>query len=112
MLFLALCAPFAPRLLRLLVAARDLLLELVDRHLRRRSSGTWAVWINHGNALLLLPRPRTLTTDATRRGRGGRKASGRCRQAPDHRARSPPTAVGPSAWALRCSREPRSRLFS
>src|SRR5436305_3211563 len=82
MVLLARYAPLAPRLQRLLVAARDLLLELVDRRLRCRSSRARAVWLNHGSALLP-PRPRELATDATRRGRRGRKASGRYRRAPD-----------------------------
>jgi len=39
-------------LLRLLIATRDLLLELVDRRLRRRSSRARGVWLNHMNALV------------------------------------------------------------
>src|SRR5438270_1002690 len=98
MLLLALCAPLAPRLVRLLVAARDLLLELVDRCLRRRSSRARAVWLNHGSSLLP-PRPRDLATDATRRGRRGRKPSGRYRQAPTGSAARPPERSTPRPTA-------------
>lgn len=42
----------AGRVLRLLVAARDLLLDYVDRRLRRRSSRARAVWLSHMNPLI------------------------------------------------------------
>ena len=57
MLLLSRCALLACRLLRFLIAARDLLLELGDRRLGRRSPRAWPTWLNHRSALLpVLPR--------------------------------------------------------